>query len=1113
MKTATVANKDDRLDEAVTTYLEAVETGQSPRREDWLARYADVAVQLARFFADEEHIARRTARLRAVVQALAAPTHVPGATLPVGSRAAEDIAALGDYELLEVIGQGGMGIVYKARHKSLGRVVALKMLRAGQPATSAEVQRFRNEAEAAARLDHPHIVPVYEVGSHDGRVYFTMKFIEGGSLAQGVATGTLAGGGKEAQHQGARVMAAVARAVHHAHQRGILHRDLKPSNILLGANGTPYVTDFGLAKRLDSDCDLTQSGVFLGTPSYMAPEQCSPTPGHSRTAVTTATDVYGLGAILYVLLTGRPPFRADTPLETIFQVREREPETPSEGNRHLDRSLEVICLKCLEKEPGKRYPSAEAVADDLERWLRGEPILARPVGWLGRWQRWRARNPVLAALSAAVVLLVVCGMAGLVVALSVIAGKNASLQTQINLALEREKALRRLAYAPDMRMAHEAWGQGNLDRVRQLLARYAPAEGKEDLRTFAWYYFHRLAHWPEPQVLRGHEGDVYCVVYRPDGKELATAGKDGTVRLWDAITGEPRRVLRVSQSEVNSVAYTPDGATLATAADDGLVKLWNCASGKELGVVSRHNGEAGAVAFSPDGKLLAVGADDIVEVFPGPGGQTAFAALNWRQVRLPGKRLEELAFSPDGKLLGAAMSSRVSEGGALLLWDLTAPLSQAVKIEAGYLAAVHALAFARDGKMLAATNGPALHLHQIVNGQSVAQPSFVGRQSRYQEIQGVAISPDSLLVATGSNDGRIILREAATGRITGLLGVPARLWSLAFSPDGKTLTATTGAGTVLRWQHDLQHPGKARCAWTRPPDVHWLLAPDADRLLSWKRDELVGLWDPANGQIACLGCCGPADPRFSSDGRRAAVISPDHRFSLWETRRGQCLHDLATPRPTKPVAPAGIVAFSNSMIILDLGEAPWPGKHHCWDVDMHEINFLPEHSGRLEFSRDGKMAAVVGDGNHIELRDCETKAVRHRLGTLNESIGILTFSRSGNLLAACTENGGIALWDTRTGQLQAQLTGHAHGCHAAFSPDGLTLASATTTEIKLWDLRTGLEVLQLTAPGKSIGPPAFTKDGKTLRALVQDAAGTTELLEWTAVPLRAAGSTVPPARS
>jgi tetratricopeptide (TPR) repeat protein/predicted Ser/Thr protein kinase len=307
------------------------------------------------------------------------------------------------YEVLGELGRGGMGVVLKAHQVSLDRTVALKVVKSGRFASEAELIRFQTEAEAVAQLDHPHIVPIYEVGQCRGQHFFSMKFVNGTSLDRRLEE--FAGD----PHASARLVATAARAVHHAHQRGILHRDLKPANVLVDEKGEPHVTDFGLAKRLDGSQEATQSGALLGTPSYMSPEQAS----GSRDVISTSTDVYGLGTILYAMLAGRAPFAGTTLVDTLEMVRNQIPEPPTLLNSRVPRDLEIICLKCLEKEPQRRYQSSLALAEDLERWLLGMPILARPVSAATRVLLWCRRNPALAAMGALLVLALLGGIAGI----------------------------------------------------------------------------------------------------------------------------------------------------------------------------------------------------------------------------------------------------------------------------------------------------------------------------------------------------------------------------------------------------------------------------------------------------------------------------------------------------------------------------------------------------------------------------------------------------------------------------------------------------------------------------------------------------------------------------
>jgi eukaryotic-like serine/threonine-protein kinase len=466
---SSVADRESLLGEILAALIEAEEAGQPLDRAEWLARHPGFAAELTEFFESEDRLDSVAAPLRAAVG-----LDTPG---PAVTRSDGDGAAVvrvgqgfGDYELLAELGRGGMGVVYRARQKGANRVVALKLLRPDPLGTEEQARRFRNEAEIVAQLDHAGIVPLYEVGEQSGRVYFSMKLIPGGSLESQLDR--FAADPRSA----AQLMAAVARAVHHAHQRGVLHRDIKPANILLDGAGQPHVSDFGLARRVEGDSGLTQSGAIVGTPSYMAPEQTTGCKG----AVTVAADVYGLGAVLYALLTGRAPFRADTPLDTLLLVREREPEAPGKVNPRVGCDLQAICLKCLEKEPARRYGSAEALAEDLESWLNGEPILARRSSFPRRAVKWIRRRPALTALLAVIALAVIGLLAGML-------WHNAELRE----AAARE---RRLALAADR------------ERQQADSARIQAVDSAADTRAFSEFLVNDVLAVSRPKGERGGLG-------------------------------------------------------------------------------------------------------------------------------------------------------------------------------------------------------------------------------------------------------------------------------------------------------------------------------------------------------------------------------------------------------------------------------------------------------------------------------------------------------------------------------------------------------------------------------------------------------------------------------
>lgn len=484
---------------------------------------------------------------------------------------------VGGYELIEPIARGGMGSVWRARQMSADRIVAYKTVASGLLASASERRRFQTEIEAAAQLDHPNIVPIYEVGDDEGRPFFTMRLMEGGTLAASISDSRLQIPDSEA----ARLLVKVTRAVHFAHERGILHRDLKPGNILLDAAGEPFVADFGLARRLELESGLTLSGDVLGTPAYLAPEVAA---GGSR-AATVASDLYSLGAILYELLAGQPPFQAESVPALLHKIVEHDPPPPNQVRRQrrlpsgkppssaatpsagslrreeptpqpldratgtlISRDLETICLKCLAKTPAARYPSAAAFADDLERWLRGEPIQARPTTMIEFGVKWARRYPARATLLA-----IAAVLPALIIALLLWAydySRRQREQTRLNL------------YAADVALAATAIEQGNFGQVAQLLAGHAPRPGERDLRGFEWFWLQEQARGDAQAHFRPFTDTVMHLAVSPDGRWLAAGAIQGAHPwVWDnqekEVSATPEFLLPAGA--VKDLAFSADG--------------------------------------------------------------------------------------------------------------------------------------------------------------------------------------------------------------------------------------------------------------------------------------------------------------------------------------------------------------------------------------------------------------------------------------------------------------------------------------------------------------------------------------------------------------------------
>jgi WD40 repeat protein len=633
------------------------------------------------------------------------------------------------YEILDKLGHGGMGVVYQARQMCLNRLVALKMILAGSHATAEMLARFKAEAESVARLQHPNIVQIYEVGTCEGKPYLSLEFVNGGGLDRKLA------GRPQCPRAAAELLETLARAAHAAHQKGIVHRDLKPANVLLHHEGhsppargfgTPKITDFGLAKHLDGSGGQTQSGAIIGTPSYMAPEQAQ-----AKRTVGPAADVYALGAILYEMLTGRPPFQAATPLDTVLQVMSEEPVPPSRRQPDVPPDLEIICLKCLQKDPGHRYASAEELAEDLRRFLDHEPIRARPVSRATRVRKWARRQPALATLLAVLA-------AGPVVSLIVLANFRASVRQHhqdIPWAVNRQgkfvQPIRRaygLAFSPD--------GQSLAASDRSGTVTIRNAQTGEVTLT-----------------LRGHAQTVTSITFDRLGKHLASASNDGTAKVWDVASGKAVHTLRGHTGPVTGVAFGPDGQRLVSGSEDRTAKVWDVATGKELLTFRAHEGKIHCVTFSPDGRHVASGnskilravAVGVVKVWEAESGKEVFGFSHAGPVWA-------VAFSGNGRSLATASADQTVK-----VWD--ADTGKLVLTFPGHAHAVNAVGFSPDDTRLVSASDANVKVWRAGDGQVV-----LTLHGHSDMIANAVFSPDGRRLASASIDGTVKIWDATDGR-------------------------------------------------------------------------------------------------------------------------------------------------------------------------------------------------------------------------------------------------------------------------------------------------------------------------------------------------------------
>jgi WD40 repeat protein/tRNA A-37 threonylcarbamoyl transferase component Bud32 len=908
------------------------------------------------------------------------------------------------YEIEKELGRGAMGVVYKARQLGLDRIVALKMLLHAEHADAQERQRFQVEARALARLKHPNIVQIHEVGEHQGQPFFALEFVEGGTLAEYAARQPLS------VAEVAKLLATLARAVHVAHEAKVVHRDLKPANIMLTLDGTPKISDFGLAKHLDAETLRTQSGAIFGTPAYMSPEQAS---GRSK-AIGPAADIHALGVILYELLAGQVPFHGLTMLDVLQQVQSAEPLSLRRLVPRMPRDLETICHKCLRKTPEARYHSALELAEDLERFLRGEPIRARPIPAWERGLKWARRHPTAAALIG----VIVCAVAAFI-------GNMQYSRVELRQALEQrttelgevQKArdeearqrqneltrdLRFNRYVDDIRQAAQLWQRGEISQCYNFMTVLQWTEGEDDPRGFEWHYLRRWCDH-KPHLLEKHTAAVRCVRFHPEGKLLASCGDDRTIRFWDVQTGTLCATLAGDGDVVYGIAFSPDGRTLASNIG-GSVRLWDVAERRQHKVLVKEPDYSRSIEFSPRGNLLAFlriqGTFSEIQVW----NLNTQRVHRWHSTDDP---IRSLAFAPDGQTLAIGY-----ENGTILFHDATSG-SEHGRLLTKHPA--HALAFAHESPLLAVGGGDG-----VVSFWDVGTHEPVGEAVGHAGIvSSLAFSPDDHALLSASDDGTIRLWDTASQHLQAILRTRNQPFlSVAFHPEGRVFAAASADGTVSLWS-TIANEQAGTIQTAVDPAGPVAFSPDGEWLAVAGRDQTVHLLDSATRRVrrTLHGWHGEwQELAFSPNGKHLAAACSDHRVYVWETETGRRMHQLLAHHDTVT----------------------------C-----------------VTYSPDGKWLVAGGADNRIAVWEMPAGQSRPSLDAHEGPVTGLTFHPNGEVLASTGRDKCLKLWSAPAFQPLRRLARNEELLGAAFTDGGRTLLiNGEFTGVRAWQYKGGHELIE-----------------------------------------------------
>lgn len=991
--------------------------------------------------------------------------------------------AVPGYEIVRLLGEGGNGQVFLARSVALKREVALKTIRGDGFARAIQRDRFRVEAEAVARLQHPNIVQIFESGEHEGLPYIAMEYCPKGSLAAHVKDRTLPA------REAATVVAILARAVASAHAANIVHRDLKPENVLLAADGSPKITDFGLAKLLDEDQHLTRSEAVLGTPSYMSPEQAS---GEMR-LVGPLCDVWALGAVLYRLLSGRVPFPGNNVHETFRLLREEEPLAPSRIVVGMPRDLEVICLKCLRKEPAGRYASAAELADDLGRYLENKPIVARSIGRVERTIKWMKRNPIAAALASAVVALLISGSA-LVYAKYLDAheqkqiadgkaldaareakradGLTDEAKTQARAATENANRLaeqltesRRLLDLNRLREANAAFDNRLVQTARDSLNEVSPEN-----RCMVWGILNRRLE-AGLFTLYGHSDCVHGVAFSGDGMRIATASFDNTARIWDARTGQCLHELVGHTGSLTCIAYSGDGSRVVTGSFDKTARVWDAQSGKLLFELTAHVSTVWGVAISDDGSRIVTGsADKTARIWDGNTGNSLF------DLEKHTESVWSVAITRDGS---RAITGSTDETANV--WDARTGRHQ-LELK-GHTGSIHGVAITADGKRIVTASWD--KTARVWDSRTGKVLHRLEGHANY--VDCIAISADGSRIATGSSAQTRIWDGYSGKELFELNGHTGYLCAVAISDDG-TRIATAGWDRTARiWNaRSSASLPELRLDSVRMGSV--AVSHDASRIVTGSDDMIARIWDSRSG--ICLTelrghRASISAVAISADGSRVATSAFDHSIRIWDGRDGVSLLEIR--RHTGPVTALAISGDGRRVVSGSADRTAW-----LWNAETGKaICQLRGHTGWVSgaaISNDGSRIATACEDKTARVFDASTGECLLELKRPHDGVRGVAINADGSRVVTACWNTAARLWDTRTGKHLMEFKRHTRDVNAAaITDDGSrVITGSEDATMRIWDAQTGQSILELKGFGSPVVGVGMSGDGSLLAATTME---------------------------